>query len=59
MIDVYDGKIWKEFMIIEKSLFLNYRNNYVLMLNLDWFQLFEYVKYFIGVIYVVILNLLR
>lgn len=37
MIDVYDGKIWKEFMIIEKSLFLNYRNNYVLMLNLDWF----------------------
>lgn len=59
MTDVYDGKIWKEFMTTEKSSFLNHRNNYVLMLNLDWFQPFEHVKYSIGVIYVVILNLPR
>lgn len=59
MTDVYDGKIWKEFMTTEKSSFLNHRNNYALMLNLDWFQPFEHVKYSIGVIYAVILNLPR
>lgn len=59
MTDVYDGKIWKEFMTTEKSSFLNHRNNYAPMLNLDWFQPFEHVKYSIGVIYVVILNLPR
>lgn len=51
--------IWKEFMTTENSSFLNHRNNYALMLNLDWFQPFEHVKYSIGVIYVVILNLPR
>lgn len=59
MTDVYDGKIWKEFMTTEKSSFLNHRNNYALMLNLDWFQPFEHVKYSLGVIYAVILNLPR
>lgn len=59
MTDVYDGKIWKEFMTTEKSSILNHRNNYALMLNLDWFQPFEHVKYSIGVIYAFILNLPR
>lgn len=33
--------------------------NYGIMLNVDWFQLFKYINYFVGVIYVIILNLLR
>lgn len=59
MTDVYDGRIWKEFQTEEKQSFLNQKNNYALMLNLDWFQPFEHVKYSIGVLYAVILNLPR
>ena len=57
--DVYDGEIWKEFQKETKSNFLNNLQNYGLMLNLDWFQPFEHVRYSVGVMYAVILNLPR
>lgn len=57
--DIYDGNVWKEFQSSEKNSFLTHRNNYGLMLNLDWFQPFKHVKYSVGVLYAVILNLPR
>ena len=33
--------------------------NLILMLNIDWFQLFDHIQYNIGVIYLVIQNLPR
>lgn len=59
MTDVFDGKIWHEFQTSSKNIFLKHRNNYALMLNLDWFQPFEHVKYSVGVLYAVLLNLPR
>ncbi|CAG2197637.1 unnamed protein product [Mytilus edulis] len=59
MTDVYDGKIWKEFGEDKNQHFLKTERNYGLMLNLDWFQPFEHVRYSVGVIYAVVLNLPR
>ncbi|XP_048254385.1 uncharacterized protein LOC125381544 [Haliotis rufescens] len=53
--DVYDGRIWKSF----SGTYLKKKRNYGLMLNLDWFQPFKHVKYSVGVMYLVILNLPR
>lgn len=55
--DIYDGNVWKEFQSSEKNSFLTHRNNYGLMFNLDWFQPFKHVKYSVGVLSAVILNL--
>lgn len=57
--DIFDGQIWKEFQTIKKNNFLKEKQNYGIMLNLDWFQPYEHVTYSVGVIYAVILNLPR
>ncbi|CAG2254157.1 unnamed protein product [Mytilus edulis] len=57
--DVFDGNIWKEFQSAEKNNFLKNKQNYGIMLNLDWFQPYEHVQYSVGVMYAVILNLPR
>ena len=55
LLDVYDGRIWKEF--IQEKAFLSSRNNIAFMLNIDWFQLFKHRIYSVGVIYLAIMNL--
>lgn len=55
--DIYDGRIWKKFMNFEGRSFLSNPYNLGLMLNCDWFQLFDHSTYSIGVLYLVILNL--
>ena len=57
--DIYEGKVWKEFMSINGRDFLSEPNNFCFMLNIDWFQPFKHTQYSLGVIYLVLLNLPR
>ena len=43
--DIYDGKVWKDFMFVNGSPFLALRYNYALTLNVDWFQPFKRSTY--------------
>lgn len=58
--DVYDGKVWKDFMTFNGKDFLNSPRSLAFALNVDWFQ--PYVRrsdVSVGVIYLVLLNLPR
>ena len=57
--DIYDGRIWKEWMVYEGRPFLSCPHNLAVMLNCDWFQPFDHSCYSVGVLYLVILNLPR
>lgn len=59
MVDIYDGQIWKDNMVIDSCPFLSQPNNLGLSLNVDWFQPFQHSSYSVGVVYIVILNLPR
>ena len=54
MSDVYDGKLWHDFVD-----FLSAPSSLLLCLNVDWFQPFQHVTYSVGAIYLSILNLPR
>lgn len=43
--DVYDGKIWKDFMIFDNKPFLELPFNLALILNVDWFQPFDHTQH--------------
>ncbi|XP_023933297.1 uncharacterized protein LOC106175327 [Lingula anatina] len=59
-IDVYDGKIWSDFLVRNTRDFLAAPRNFGLMLNIDWFQPFDRRKdVSVGVIYMVVMNLPR
>ena len=57
--DIYDGKIWKEFLFVDNLPFLFGENTFGLMLNVDWYQPYKYSPYSIGVMYLVVMNLPR
>lgn len=57
--DVYDGKLWKEWMKYGGIPYLEVPGNLILMMNIDWFQPFDHIQYSVGVIYLVIQNLPR
>lgn len=57
--DIYDGKVWKDFMFVNGSPFLALPYNYALTLNVDWFQPFKRSTYSAGVLYLAIQNLPR
>ena len=57
--DVYDGKIWQEFQVVEGKPFLAVPYNFALSLNVDWFQPFKHTQHSVGVIYFVVQNLPR
>lgn len=57
--DVYDGKIWSEFMNYNGTPFLSKPFSFGLMINVDWFQPYKHVQYSVGAIYLIILNLPR
>lgn len=59
MIDIYDGQVWKDNLVINHRPFLSQPNNLALSLNVDWFQPFQRTSYSVGVVYIVILNLPR
>ena len=55
--DVIDGRLWKDFKMVNNRPFLDVPNNIALALNIDWFNPYEHSKYSIGAIYFTILNL--
>lgn len=58
--DVYDGRVWKNFMSFNGVPFLSEFTSIGLMMNIDWFQPFKNRNdYSVGVIYFVLLNLPR
>lgn len=57
--DVYDGKIWKDFPVVDGQPFLSLPYNFAFQLNIDWFQPYEHTQHSEGVIYMAILNLPR
>ena len=57
--DVYSGKVWREFMIINGRSFLASQYNLAFMLNIDWFQPYKHRTYAVGVMYLAIMNLPR
>ena len=57
--DVYDGKIWKDFMNYDGRPFLALPYNFMLSLNVDWFQPFKRTTHSTGVIYMCVQNLPR
>ena len=57
--DVYDGKVWKDFMNYEGKAFLSAPFNFGLQLNIDWFQPFDHTQHSEGVIYLTVMNLPR
>ena len=54
--DVFDGRLWREWMKYDGVSFLEVPGNLLLMLNIDWFQPFDHTPYSVGVIYLVIQN---
>ena len=54
--DVYDAKIWKDFLQVSGHPFLSAPHCFGLMLNIDWFQPFKHRIYSVGVIYLTIMN---
>lgn len=59
MTDVYDGRLWQEWQVMNGQDFLASPFSLVTTINLDWFQPFTHVNYSVGVLYMVILNLPR
>ena len=56
MADVYDGLVWKSFLVVEGKEFLSSRYSLGLLINVDWFQPYKHIQYSVGAIYIVILN---
>ena len=48
--DIYDGKVWQEFMQVNGRAFLTNPFNLLLSLNVDWFQPFSHVTDSVGVV---------
>lgn len=57
--DVYDGQIWKDFMNYNGQPFLALPYNFMLSLNVDWFEPFKRTTHSTGVMYMCIQNLPR
>lgn len=61
--DIYDGKMWKQFLSVDGKPFLHHGDpnvlNLAFQINVDWFQPFTRTQYSVGGIYLTILNLPR
>lgn len=57
--DIYDGKIWSDFLEYDGKPFLSLPFNYGLHLNVDWFQPFDHTQHSEGAVYLTVLNLPR
>ena len=57
--DVYDGRVWKQFLQYHDRPFLTEENSYAFMINIDWFQPYKHLTYSVGAIYLSVFNLPR
>ena len=49
---IYDGQVWHEYNSDKTKHFLATPHNYLLTLNVDWFQPFSHLQYSVGAIYI-------
>ena len=56
MADVFDGKVWKEFLDSDGNAFFSTAGSLGVMLNVDWFQPYKHTNHSCGVIYLVPMN---
>ena len=59
MADVFDGKVWKEFLDSDGNAFFSTAGNLGVMRNVDWFQPHTHTNHSCGVMYLVPMNLPR
>ena len=57
--DIYDRRMWTEFLNPDGVPFLSLPYNFAFFLNVEWFQPFKHTKYACGAVYLAILNLPR
>ena len=57
--DIYDGKIWQDFQKFNGKDLLADPHTLGLMLNIDWLKPYKHVQYYVGAIYLSIMNLPR
>lgn len=48
--DIYDGRMWENFLNYDGQPFLSESGNFALILNMDFFQPFKHVQYSVGAI---------
>ena len=59
ILDIYSGRIWKEFAQFKGVPFLAKEYSIAFILNVDWFQPYKHTQTSVGVIYLTVLNLPR
>ena len=57
--DVFEGRVWKDFLDSDGDLYFSTSGNLGVMLNVDWFQPYKHTNHSCGVIYLVLMNLPR
>ena len=57
MKDIYDGRIWREFLYYEGKPFLQDRFTFFLAMNVDWFKPHKHTETSVGAIYLTVMNL--
>lgn len=57
--DIYDGDVWADFCSEKFGNFLQYKRNYGVMLNFDFFQPYRHTTESYGVFYLTLMNLPR
>ena len=57
--DVYDGRVWKNFLKWNGKPFLEESHSFAALINVDWFQPYKHLSYSVGVIYLSWFNLPR
>ena len=57
--DIYDGRVWQQFMVVNGIPFLSLPYNFTFSLNVDWFQPYNHTKHSVGVLYLAVQNLPR
>ncbi|XP_062513401.1 uncharacterized protein LOC134189178 [Corticium candelabrum] len=57
--DLYDGRVWSQFQVVDGHPFLSTPRNYAFMMNVDWFRPYKHTPSTIGAIYLSLMNLPR
>ena len=57
--DVFEGRVWKDFLDSNGDPYFSTVGNLGIMLNVDWFQPYKHANHSCGVIYLVLMNLPR
>ena len=57
LVDIFVGRIWKEWQHASGKPFLAAPRNYAFMLKVDCFQPFKHSLYSVGALYMVLMNL--